>query len=152
MRAIESPMGILRLVGSDGVVTRLLLEDQIRGFHDSEWVEDDSAFPEASSQLLGYFDGRLKVFDAPRRLDGTAFQRRVWAAIEAIPYGATRTYGELAGIVGAKGAARAVGQAAARNPVPVIVPCHRVLASRGALGGYAGGLGMKQALLALERT
>lgn len=108
-------------------------------------------------QLAGYFAGERREFDLPLRPAATPFQTRVREALLAIPYGQSRSYGELAAAIGRPGAARAVGQANARNPIPIIVPCHRVLAARGQLGGYLGewgggeGLGKKEWLLGLER-
>lgn len=101
-------------------------------------------------QLRQYFAQQRTTFDLPTRVEGTTFQRDVWAQLERIPYGATITYGELARRVSRPGAARAVGGANARNPLPIVVPCHRVVASAG-LGGYAGGVAMKHTLLELER-
>ena len=104
----------------------------------------------AREQLAAYFDGRLREFSVPLDLRGTPFQRAVWRALCGIVAGATRTYAEMAQAVGAPAAARAAGAAIGRNPVSVIVPCHRVIGRDGSLTGYAGGLPRKQALLALE--
>jgi len=106
---------------------------------------------EAAQQLAEYFSGRRRVFDLPLDLEGTAFQREVWEALRRIPYGETCTYGELARAIGRAGGARAAGAANGANPVAIIVPCHRVLAAGGGLGGYAGGLERKRFLLELER-
>lgn len=106
---------------------------------------------EAGRQLRDYFAGRLRHFDLPLRADGTAFQRDVWRAMSAIPYGETRSYAQLAHTVGKPGAARAVGSACGRNPLPIVVPCHRVITSDGKLGGYSGGVNVKEQLLELER-
>jgi methylated-DNA-[protein]-cysteine S-methyltransferase len=115
---------------------------------------DDDAVPfvEAKRQLAAYFRGDLEEFDLPLAPAGTEFQRRVWQELARIPYGATISYGELARRVGNPKAARAVGLANGRNPVPIVVPCHRVIGSDGRLSGYGGGLGRKEALLALERA
>lgn len=102
-------------------------------------------------QLDAYFAGELREFDLPLHLAGTTFQRTVWAQLLLIPYGETRTYGELAGALGNPGASRAVGLANGRNPVGIIVPCHRVIGASGSLTGYGGGLDRKQRLLAFER-
>ena len=104
---------------------------------------------ETANQLEAYFAGERVDFDVPMDLDGTDFQRQVWAELSRIPYGETISYGELARRVGRPKGPRAVGQANGRNPIPIIVPCHRVLASNG-IGGYGGGLPMKRALLAVE--
>ena len=103
----------------------------------------------ARAQLEAYFDGSLRAFDLPLAPDGSPYRRRVWAALCAIPYGETRTYGAIAAVAG--GTARSVGQANGSNPIPILIPCHRVVASTG-LGGYSGGEGVftKRALLALE--
>ena len=103
------------------------------------------------NRIRGYFEGRAVSFSDALVLNGTPFQQRVWQATRLIPYGETRTYSEIAGQVGSPGAARAVGQALGANPFPIIVPCHRVIASGGGLGGFGGGLVMKATLLNLER-
>lgn len=106
---------------------------------------------EAARQLRDYFDGRRKAFDLPLSLHGTAFQLADWEALQAIPYGETRSYGQLAGTVGNPKAARAVGMANHQNPVMIVVPCHRVISGDGSLGGYTGGLDVKRYLLDLEK-
>jgi methylated-DNA-[protein]-cysteine S-methyltransferase len=118
-----------------------------------DWVHDDRApiLRAARAQLGDYLDGRLREFDLPLDAVGTPFQRTVWKAISAVPYGATISYAALAAAAGAPGAARAAGAATGRNPLGIIVPCHRIVGSQGALTGYAGGLPRKRALLALER-
>lgn len=104
----------------------------------------------AVSQLEEYFDGRRRRFDLPTKLSGTDFQRQVWRSLRDIPYGSVVSYAELAAMVGRPGAFRAVGQANGANPLPIVLPCHRVVASGGRIGGYGGGLAMKRRLLALE--
>jgi methylated-DNA-[protein]-cysteine S-methyltransferase len=111
---------------------------------------DDPLLVEAADQLRAYFAGELREFDLPLAPRGTAFQRRVWDAVSAIPFGATASYAEIAAVIGTPSACRAVGAANGRNPLPVIVPCHRVVGSTGALTGYGGGLERKRALLDLE--
>jgi len=106
---------------------------------------------EALRQLAEYLEGGRREFDLPLRLSGTPFQRRVWRALQRIPFGETRSYGEVARMVGRPGAARAVGAASGANPLAIVVPCHRVIQSDGRLGGYGGGLRLKQFLLDLER-
>ena len=106
---------------------------------------------EARRQLEEYFAGSRRVFDLPLAPEGTAFQRAVWEALQAIPYGETRTYGQIAAAVGRPKASRAVGGACHCNPIGIIIPCHRVVGSSGRLTGYAGGLDRKAALLALEQ-
>ncbi len=104
----------------------------------------------AYKELLEYFDGKRKIFDVPYKLNGTEFQKKVWAALCDIPYGQTRSYKEIAVAVGNEKASRAIGMANNKNPITVIVPCHRVIGSSGKLVGYAGGLTMKEFLLKME--
>lgn len=106
----------------------------------------------AAAQLAEYFRGERLEFDLPLAMEGTAFQRRVWDELMAIPYAATWSYGELARAIGRPSASRAVGAANGRNPIAIIVPCHRVIGAKGALTGYGGGMAAKQWLLAHERT
>jgi methylated-DNA-[protein]-cysteine S-methyltransferase len=115
-------------------------------------ARDDGAFPDVVEQLSAYFAGALTDFDVELRLEGTAFQRRVWSALTEIPYGETMSYGEVAERIGKPAAFRAVGLANGRNPIAIIVPCHRVIGSSGALVGYGGGLDRKRLLLDLERS
>jgi methylated-DNA-[protein]-cysteine S-methyltransferase len=116
------------------------------------WVRDDDhpLIRATRRQLEEYFAGKLHQFNLPLDLQGTPFQKRVWAALSAIPYGETRTYSQLARQIGAAGAARAVGSANHANPVAIVVPCHRVIGADGALTGYGGGLDRKRFLLDLE--
>ena len=116
------------------------------------WEPDDEAFPDAVEQLEAYFAGDRIEFDLELDLVGTEFQRRVWAALLTIPYGETRSYGEIAAQIGAPGAFRAVGLANGHNPIGIIVPCHRVIGANGSLTGYGGGLDRKRALLELEKS
>jgi methylated-DNA-[protein]-cysteine S-methyltransferase len=111
---------------------------------------DADAFADVATQLEAYFAGALTEFDVDMRLDGSGFQCRVWAALTTIPYGQTRSYGEIADQIGAPTAARAVGAANGRNPISIIVPCHRVIGSAGRLTGYGGGIDRKRILLELE--
>jgi methylated-DNA-[protein]-cysteine S-methyltransferase len=150
-RTIDSPIGPLTLAGHDGMLTNLRMVDQTYEPSRADWNLDDSAFPEAACQLDSYFAGELSDFDVPLDLRGTEFQRRVWEALLTIPYGQTRSYGQIAQQIGAPGAARAVGLANGHNPVAIIVPCHRVIGAAGKLTGYGGGLDRKQTLLNLER-
>ena len=148
-----SPVGELLLLGGDESGRFALAGVYLPGHkgtpvHDPGWRRDDAAFTAALDQLRAYFAGELTTFDLPLAGVGTAFQRRVWAALREIPYGGTISYGELARRAG--GSPRAVGTANGRNPLSIVVPCHRVIASGGALTGYAGGLDAKRALLAHE--
>jgi methylated-DNA-[protein]-cysteine S-methyltransferase len=113
-------------------------------------VSADPLLIQAADQLRAYFAGELREFDIPLAPSGTAFQRQVWSAVSAIPYGATATYSEIATAVGRPSACRAVGAANGRNPLPVIVPCHRIVGAAGGLTGYGGGLDRKRSLLDLE--
>jgi methylated-DNA-[protein]-cysteine S-methyltransferase len=148
---IDSPLGILLVARDEVGITALLLPT---GRHKAEpapdWVRDDTAFDDIRSQLGEYFAGTRTDFDLPLHMIGSAFQRRVWAALREIPCGETTSYGALAASIGAPGAARAVGLANGQNPVSIIVPCHRVIGANGSLTGYGGGLPAKQWLLAHE--
>jgi len=151
-RIVDSPIGPLTLVGDDDALCRLHMEYQAHTAPVSPlWRRDDGAFEKAVEQLDAYFAGDLTDFDVPLRLEGTAFQKRVWEVLREIPYGETRSYGWVAERIGQPTAFRAVGLANGRNPVAVIVPCHRVIGASGSLVGYGGGLDRKVALLELEK-
>ncbi|MFE2632305.1 methylated-DNA--[protein]-cysteine S-methyltransferase [Streptomyces sp. NPDC059374] len=148
---IDSPYGPLTLVADDGVLCGLYMTDQRhRPAEETFGPRDAAPFAQAEEQLEAYFAGTLREFTLPLRLAGTPFQRGVWDALRTIPYGETRTYGQLADALGKSGASRAVGLANGRNPIGIIVPCHRVVGASGALTGYGGGLPRKQRLLAFE--
>jgi methylated-DNA-[protein]-cysteine S-methyltransferase len=115
------------------------------------WERHDRAFDDVATQLTEYFDGGRRVFELPLAPQGTPFQLRVWNALLDIPYGETISYGELATRIGDRSASRAVGLANGSNPLPIVIPCHRVIGSNGKLTGYGGGLAVKQQLLTLER-
>lgn len=117
-----------------------------------EWQRDDAALAPFVEQFAAYFAGRLRRFDLPLAATGTPFQQAVWQALCDIPYGETRSYGDIARAIGKPNAVRAVGAANGRNPLSIIIPCHRVIGQNGSLTGYAGGLPIKQALLTLERA
>ena len=150
-RTVDSPVGTLTLAGRDGRLMHLRMVDQTYEPSRDGWERDDSAFPDAVDQLESYFAGERFEFDLQLDLVGTPFQRRVWAALLTIPYGETRSYGQIATQIGSPGAFRAVGLANGHNPIGIIVPCHRVIGSTGSLTGYGGGLDRKRALLALEK-
>lgn len=116
----------------------------------SDWIYDEKRFSNALSQLDRYFNGSLTRFSLDYSLTGTPFQQRVWQALAKVPYGTTVSYGELARRTGNARAARAVGMANAKNPLPIVIPCHRVIGKNGTLTGFGGGLDVKQKLLALE--
>lgn len=151
-RVIASPIGPLTLAGHGGALTHLRMAEQTHEPNRSDWVLDERAFPDAVDQLGAYFAGERTEFDLALELTGTAFQRRVWQALQTIPYGRTVAYGHIADQIGAPGAARAVGLANGRNPISIIVPCHRVIGSNGGLTGYGGGVDRKRTLLELERN
>lgn len=152
-RIIDSPLGPLTLVVDDGgALVRLAMADQRHLPDAARFGErDDTAAADAAAQLAEYFAGSRTSFDLPLAPVGTPFQHRVWDALRDIPYGETWSYGRLAAHLGSPGASRAVGLANGRNPIAIIVPCHRVIGANGALTGYAGGVERKQWLLAHER-
>ncbi|GAA3388750.1 methylated-DNA--[protein]-cysteine S-methyltransferase [Streptomyces roseoviridis] len=148
---VDSPYDALTLVAVDGVLSRIHMTDQRHRPPEETFGErDPRPFTEAVRQLDAYFAGELTAFDLPLKLIGTPFQLRVWEQLRLIPYGETRTYGELAEALGNPGASRAVGLANGKNPVSIVVPCHRVIGTSGSLTGYGGGLDRKKRLLAFE--
>ncbi|MDL5204690.1 methylated-DNA--[protein]-cysteine S-methyltransferase [Streptomyces sp. ALI-76-A] len=148
---IDSPYGPLTLVADDGVLCGLYMTDQRhRPVEETFGARAEGLFAAAEEELEAYFAGELKEFTLELRLSGTPFQRSVWEQLRGIPYGETRTYGELADALGNPTASRAVGLANGRNPVGIIVPCHRVVGANGSLTGYGGGLDRKQRLLDFE--
>ncbi|WP_405592142.1 methylated-DNA--[protein]-cysteine S-methyltransferase [Streptomyces sp. NBC_01092] len=148
---IDSPYGPLTLVAEDGVLCGLYMTGQRHRPPEETFGErDETPFGAAIDQLEAYFAGELKEFTLELRLNGSEFQRRVWDQLRRIPYGETRSYGQLADALGNSGASRAVGLANGKNPVGIIVPCHRVVGANGGLTGYGGGLDRKQRLLDFE--
>jgi methylated-DNA-[protein]-cysteine S-methyltransferase len=151
---LPSPIGPLTLVAEAGRLAALYLDMQRhRPDEDSLGSPGDPAaapFAAAARQLADYFAGQLTEFDLPLGPSGTDFQRRVWAALQTIPYGQTWSYAQLAGKVGRASAVRAVGLANGKNPIALVIPCHRVIGSDGSLTGYGGGLDRKRFLLDLE--
>ena len=151
---LPSPVGDLTLVASDRGLVAVLCPDDDPG---RVWLEastqqpDHPVLAQAASQLDDYFNGTRRSFDLPLDFRGTAFQQRVWAALLTIPFGETRSYGDIARAHGHPTASRAVGAANGRNPISIIAPCHRVVGSNGALIGFAGGLATKTWLLDHER-
>jgi methylated-DNA-[protein]-cysteine S-methyltransferase len=149
---MDSPVGPLTIVASHGVLCGLYMDEQRhRPAEDVFGERDDRGSRDVIEQLTAYFDGGLTDFDVPLAMHGTEFQRRVWTELMTIPYGETTTYGELAERLGRPTAARAVGLANGKNPISIIVPCHRVIGSTGGLTGYGGGLPRKRYLLAFEK-
>ena len=144
---VDSPIGKILLTAEDGALTRLyMLPFDV----DPTWEHDAAALAEPARQLAEYFAGERTEFELELRPAGTAFQRGVWDLLLGIPYGETTTYGALAGALGDPRKVRAVGLANGRNPISIVVPCHRVIGSAGALTGYAGGVDRKTRLLELE--
>ena len=147
----DSPIGSLLLAGDgENLHTLGFPGGKMQRRHEPGWVEDAAPFARAIEQLRAYFAGELERFDLPLAPAGTEFQRKVWAALLDIPYGETRSYGELARRIGNDKASRAVGAANGQNPIPVIIPCHRVVGSDGSPTGFGGGLETKRRLLELE--
>lgn len=148
-----SPVGLLTLVASDAGLVALLWENDKPGRVRLGPVVEEPDHPvlqRAAAQLEDYFSGRRIAFDLPLDFRGTEFQKTVWAALLAIPFGETRSYGDIARAIGRPGASRAVGAANGRNPISIIAPCHRVIGSDGALTGFAGGIEAKRYLLRHE--
>ncbi len=150
-RTVDSPIGPLTLAGRGTVLTNLRMVDQTHEPSRAGWSPEPAAFGDVVEQLAAYFAGELIDFDVELDLRGTEFQRRVWRALLTIPYGETRSYGQIAEQIGAPGSARAVGLANGRNPIAIVVPCHRVIGAGGSLTGYGGGLDRKRTLLDLEK-
>jgi methylated-DNA-[protein]-cysteine S-methyltransferase len=158
-RWMDSPVGKVLLTASDRAITGLYLENQ-KYFpklaepaeEEARWPKTDPLLDLAQTQLAEYFALQRQQFDLPIAPEGTAFQQQVWQLLQKIPFGETISYGTLAQWYGQPQASRAVGAANGRNPISIIVPCHRVVASTGKLTGYAGGLDRKQWLLTHEQT
>lgn len=149
---VDSPIGALSVVADGDAIVEVRFggvppELDVGG---PEWRESGGLIRRAAVQLHEYFTRARKTFDLPLRPDGTEFQRRVWDELLLIPYGDMISYGELARRVGQPNASRAVGAATGKNPIPIFIPCHRVIGSRGALIGFGGGLPIKESLLQLE--
>jgi methylated-DNA-[protein]-cysteine S-methyltransferase len=148
---MESPVGRLLLAGHDTGLSRVDFSERGGRAPRDGWHPAEAPFREAIRQLTAYFEGRLRAFDFPVAPEGTPFQLAVWNALREIPYGETVSYAEMARRMGQPRAVRAVGAANGRNPLPIVIPCHRLIGSDGRLTGYGGGLHVKEALLALER-
>ena len=153
---IDSVVGTLTLVAEEGVIVGLYMDLQRHRPDDDALGEPDprgrevEQFKAAADQLDAYFAGELTRFDLPLAPRGSEFQQRVWAALQEIPYGRTESYGELAELIGSPGGARTVGLANGKNPIGIIIPCHRVVGADGSLTGYGGGIERKKQLLDLE--
>jgi len=152
-KLIKSPVGELTIIASDKGIVALLWQDDKPGrvqISSGLQKNDDNLLLDAERQLSEYFAGQRKRFDLPLDFSGTAFQKSVWEALLTIPYGETRSYGEIASRIGNEKAVRAVGAANGKNPISIIAPCHRVIGASGAMTGFAGGLKNKRFLLDLE--
>ena len=150
--SFQSPIGFLTICEQDNQLTRLYLDNQDRGILQSRNFEYHSDFlHEVYHQLNEYFAGKRKIFDLPVDSKGTAFQKAVWRELQKIPYGETRSYEDIAVAIGNKKAVRAIGQANGRNPIMIVVPCHRVIRKNGDISGFACGVEAKRYLLNLER-
>jgi len=150
---VKSPIGPILLAGDEeGLKHVNFMKGKKKIEVSDDWVENEEFFREISGQLEAYFSGKLKSFDVKLAPEGTEFQKSVWKALCEIPYGETRTYKDIAVSIGKPKAYRAVGLANNRNPIAIIVPCHRVIGTDGKLTGYAGGLDVKEFLLKLEET
>jgi methylated-DNA-[protein]-cysteine S-methyltransferase len=148
---LESPIGELLLAGDDDALTMIgFPKGAMRRDPEGDWIYNEKPFAVAIRQLTEYFAGERHEFDLPLRLDGTEFQLLVLEELRRIPYGETTSYGAIAARIGRPKAVRAVGAANGRNPIPIVVPCHRVIGSGGDLTGFGGGLDTKEALLRLE--
>lgn len=148
---MKSPVGDLLLVGDDSGLRQVNFGSGRRALRPhAAWHQDDAPLLEVMRQLDGYFRGDRREFDLALSPRGTDFQLKVWRALERIPYGATCSYGDIARQIDEPGAARAVGLANGQNPIPIIIPCHRVIGANGSLTGYGGGLQIKRQLLDLE--
>jgi methylated-DNA-[protein]-cysteine S-methyltransferase len=149
---IDSPIGELLLAADDKGLRHIEFMRSHRAHPpDPAWNQDPRPLKEAIGQLRAYFAGKLDTFDLPLAPEGTEFQKKVWHSLLDIPFGETISYGQLASRIGNPNASRAVGLANGSNPIPIIIPCHRVIGSNGKLTGYGGGLPIKEKLLALER-
>lgn len=147
----DSPVGRLLLAGDGRSLCRVAFQsEQWPDELESEWIRRDSEFTDVVAQLDAYFSGTLTQFDLPLLPSGTAFQQQVYQALLSVPYGETTTYGAIASKIGRPTAVRAVGAANGSNPIPIIIPCHRIIGANGSLTGFGGGLEIKRHLLELE--
>ena len=148
----KTPVGrILVAADEDGVkYVQFREDDSVAQLIQEDWVRDDKALKTVVQQLQAYFAGKLSQFDVPLAPEGTAFQKKVWKALCKVRFGATASYGDIAKSIGNPAACRAVGLANGRNPIAIIIPCHRIIGTNGKLVGYGGGLGRKKTLLSLE--
>lgn len=150
-RTIDTDLGSIYLAVEDGAIVALRIGERVKCTVRGT-AEDEAFLQRAINEVLSYIGGERRVFDLPIRADGTAFQQAVWQATLGVLYGSTATYAEIACAIGKPRAARAVGQALNKNPIHIMIPCHRIIGGGGALTGYAGGLACKRKLLQIERT
>ena len=149
----ESPLGPILIAGDDRGLRKISFQSEKEAQQPAAgWVEDPGAFRNARHQLAAYFEGWLREFDLELAPQGTPFQQCVYGELRRVTYGEVISYGELARRIGKPKAARAVGAANGANPLPIVIPCHRVIGSNGELTGYGGGIQIKRALLSLERS
>lgn len=150
---LDTPIGVLLLAGEGGALKEIRFPRNGRAASPEDgWRESRAELASPVRQLTEYFTGERQEFDLRLEPGGTEFQRAVWQEVARIPFGETRSYGDIARSIGKPSACRAVGAANGRNPIPIVVPCHRVIGSDRRLTGFGGGLGVKEALLALERN
>jgi len=148
----ETPIGKISIADNGAAITDVFFtEENLFNHNDFDIIKETDLIKEAGKQLKEYFAGKRKVFELPLAPEGTPFQKKVWQALQEIPYGETRTYKEIAQAIGQEKACRAVGMANNKNPIAIFIPCHRVIGSNGTLVGYAGGLEVKKYLLDLEK-
>ncbi|MEM1112081.1 MAG: methylated-DNA--[protein]-cysteine S-methyltransferase [Pseudomonadota bacterium] len=148
-KTVNTPLGCLRIVASDSALLAIQFEGQHGGYEHAE-PGSCTLLDAVDNQLQSYFTGQTRGFDLPLAPAGTVFQQEVWAALAHIPYGELRSYSDIAAKINRPRAVRAVGAANGRNPLPIVIPCHRVIGSDGSLSGFAGGLAAKEMLLSLE--
>lgn len=148
---LSSPIGNLLMVANENGLNKILFEDENQlNKIDDTWINDTDRLKEVSNQLKAYFANELTEFDLKLAPEGTAFQKQIWKQLEEIPYGETCSYQDIALTINKPNACRAIGMANSLNPIPIIIPCHRVIGKNGKLTGYAGGLETKAKLLGLE--
>lgn len=148
---MDSPLGMLTLYGNGKALTAIRISDKpLANKAEQEAGAKDAVLNKAKTQLQKYFKGKLSAFDVPLEVVGTPFQKKVWKALSKIPFGKTASYKDIAVMIGNPKACRAVGTANGKNPLCIVVPCHRIIANDGSLGGYTGGLSKKRYLLSLE--
>ena len=147
----DSPGGPLTLTSDGAALTGIYFHKQRHGEAPDGPLGTDRIIDATRKQLDSYFAGKRRMFDVPLAPRGTAFQTRVWSALTKIPYGETKSYGAIANVIGSPKAVRAVGAANGRNPIPIIIPCHRVIGANGSLTGFGGGMAWKELLLDLEK-